>query len=114
MTWLNGENVSIILFFVGIYGLISRRNIVKTVISIGIMEVATILLFLTINYSEDSVPPIGVNIPGNIADPLPQALMITAIVIGVATTAVSLTMFISLYHKYGTTNWEKVIRKRME
>lgn len=114
MTWLNGENVSIILFFVGIYGLISRRNIVKTVISIGIMEVATILLFLTINYRADSVPPIGIDIPGNIADPLPQALMITAIVIGVATTAVSLTMFISLYHKYGTTNWEKVIKKRME
>ncbi len=38
--------------------------------------------------------------------------MITAIVIGVGITAVSLTMFINLYHKYGTTNWEKAKRMR--
>jgi multicomponent Na+:H+ antiporter subunit C len=114
LEWLNGETVSIILFFIGVYGIIARRNIVKTVISIGIMEVAAILLFVTINYSEDTVPPIGVDLSANIADPIPQALMITAIVIGVGVTAVSLTMFITLYHKYGTTNWEKIMRKRAE
>lgn len=114
MNWVDGENVSIVLFFIGAYGLIARKNIVKTVISIGIMQAAAILLFLAANYSKESVPPIGTDIQGNIADPIPQALMITAIVIGVATTAVSLTMFITLYHKYGTTNWDKVIRKRTE
>jgi len=39
-------------------------------------------------------------------------LMITAIVIGVGVTAVALTMFINLYHKYGTTNWEKAREAR--
>jgi multicomponent Na+:H+ antiporter subunit C len=114
MWWLNGEMVSIILFFIGVYGIIARRNIIKTIISIGVMETAVILFFITINYSEGSVPPIGNTLKANIADPLPQALMITAIVIGVAVTAVSLTMFVTLYHKYGTTNWEKVIKRRME
>jgi multicomponent Na+:H+ antiporter subunit C len=47
------------------------------------------------------------------ADPLPQALMITAIVIGVSVTAVALTMFITMYHIYGTTNWGKIVRKRI-
>lgn len=114
MEWLNGEIVAIILFFIGVYGLISRRNIVKTVISIWIMEVAVILFFMTIHYQKTSVPPIGEAIKGTMADPLPQALMVTAIVIGVSVTAVSLTMFITLYHKYGSTNWEKVMKKRMD
>ena len=114
MKWLNGETASIILFFIGIYGIIARRNIIKTIISINIMQCAVILFFLTINYSENSIPPISDGAKVNIADPLPQALMITAIVIGVAVTAVSLTMFITLYHKYGTTNWKKVMQKRLE
>lgn len=114
LEFLNGEVVSIILFFIGVYGILARRNIVKTIVSIGIMESAVILFFISINYSEDSIPPISGIANENIADPLPQALMITAIIIGVAVTAVSLTMFISMYHKYGSTNWSKVKRKRMD
>ncbi len=114
MDWFNGEIVSIIIFFIGVYGLVSNTNIVKTIISIVVMDVAAILFFLTINFTENSVPPIGNDITKVIADPLPQAIMITAIVIGVSTTAVALTMFISLYHRYGTTNWEKAKEKRME
>lgn len=109
---LNVENVAIALFLIGVYGLLARRNIIKTVISLGIIQSAIILFFLTINFTDESKPPIGSDLPKTVADPLPQALMITAVVIGVAVTAVSLTMFISLYHHYGTTNWKKVIKKR--
>ena len=111
---INGENVGLALFFIGIYGLLARRNIIKTVISLGIIQSAIILFFLTINYEVGLLPPIGDVTPATSVDPIPQALMITAIVIGVAVTAVSLTMFISLYHHYGTTNWLKVINKRRE
>ena len=114
MAFINGETVGIGLFFIGIYGLLARRNIVKTVISLGIIQSAIILFFLTINYEEGKIPPIGDVTTATAVDPVPQALMITAIVIGVAVTAVSLTMFISLYHHYGTTNWLKVINKRRE
>ena len=111
-TYIFAEYVSILLFLIGIYGLLARQNIIKTVISLGIIQSAIILFFLTINFTSDSVVPIGTEFDTMVADPLPQALMITAIVIGVAVTAVSLTMFISLYHHYGTTNWHKVIKKR--
>jgi multicomponent Na+:H+ antiporter subunit C len=47
------------------------------------------------------------------ADPLPQALVITAIVVGIAVTAVALIMFIAMYHKFGTTNWIKAMRHRI-
>lgn len=111
MDFLNGETVSIILFLIGLYGLLARRNILKTVISLGIIQAGLILFFLSIRFTPDSKPPIGPE-GGLMADPLPQALMITAIVIGVAVTAVALTMFMTLYHRYGTTNWLKVIRRR--
>jgi len=103
-----GEIAAIIIFFIGIYGVIARRNIVKTVISIGIIESAIILFFVASNEGYTKAPIVKDTLEsGNIADPIPQALMITAIVIGVGITAVALTMFINLYHKYGTTNWEK-------
>ncbi|MDQ2086164.1 cation:proton antiporter subunit C [Herbivorax sp. ANBcel31] len=114
MQYINGETASIILFFIGLYGLIARRNIVKTVISIGIMEAGVILFFISLNFKDGALPPIGDTSPELMADPLPQALMITAIVIGVSVTAVSLTMFITLYHKFGSTNWLKVYKKRID
>ncbi len=115
MDFINGENISIILFFIGVYGLIARRNIIKSIISIGIMQAAVILYFLSANIPVNSIPPIGNT--GNaecMSDPLPQALMITNIVIGIGVTAATLTMFIHLYHKYGTTNWLKAKRRRMK
>lgn len=112
--FLNGETVAIALFCTGLYGLIARRNIIKSIISLGIIQSALILFFLNINYHTSLVPPIGSNMPTSVSDPVPQALMITAIVIGISVTAVTLTMFISLYHKYGTTNWIKVKNKRRE
>ena len=111
---INGETVSIIIFFIGAYGLAARRNIIKTIVSTGIMQVACILFFLTANHTEGALPPLKDSTGFIMADPLPQALMITAIVIGVSVTAVALTMFITLYHKYGSTNWQKITKKRAE
>ncbi len=114
MKYINFETIAIVLFFIGLYGLIARRNIIKTIIAIGIMQSGIILFFLNINFEAGKLPPIDVTNIDNVVDPVPQALMITAIIIGIAVTAVSLTMFISLYHRYGTTNWKKVLIKREE
>ena len=112
-----GMIIAFILFFIGIYGLIARRNIIKAIIAFGIMESAIILYFLGAHHERNSIPPLLLKQIGEhavVADPLPQALMITSIVIGVSVTAVGLTMFISLYYHYGTTNWQKVALKRRE
>jgi len=111
MQWSFGEIASIIIFLIGVYGVIGRRNIMKTVVSIGIMDAAVILFFITSGSIGAARAPIGVAVDAA-ADPYPQAFMITAIVIGVGVTAVALTMFIHLYHRFGTTNWEKARRMR--
>jgi multicomponent Na+:H+ antiporter subunit C len=93
-----------ILFLVGLYGLITRRNLIKIAISLSIMEFSTFLFFALIGYIEGGVAPI-VNPaePDKIyVDPLPQALVLTAIVIGLATTAMLMAVIIRLYRKYKT------------
>lgn len=114
LNFINGENVSFLLFFIGLYGLMAEKNVIKSVISISLMEVAIILFFITAGTVEGSIPPIGdvLSYSSEVSDPLPQALMITEIVIGLGVTAVSLTLFIHLYHRYRSTNWKKLKDRR--
>lgn len=115
------EIAGLLLFLIGLYGLAARRNIIKSIISLGIMDIGIILFFLGIRYVPGSRAPIGeladsasAGSAAVQADAVPQALMITAIVIGVAVTAVALMMFIALYHRYGTTNWKTAHNIRKE
>ena len=114
MSILSGETTALILFFIGLFGLTSRRQMLVSIISIGIIDVSVVLFFLTMFANVGDITPIGVSQTVGVADPLPQAMMITAIVIGVAVTAISLVMIINLHHMYGTSDWKKAKDKRME
>ncbi|MCL1991536.1 MAG: NADH-quinone oxidoreductase subunit K [Spirochaetes bacterium] len=108
------EMACIIVFFVGFYGLIASNNAIKSIASITVMELAVIMFFLTFGFFPGIRPPIGRYIaysPYAVADPLPQALMITAIIIGIAITAINLTMLITLVRQYKSADWE-IIRKK--
>lgn len=93
-----------ILFLVGLYGLITRRNLIKIVISLSIMEFSVFLFLVIIGYIDSGVAPIiDLTKPEQTyVDPLPQAMVLTAIVIGLATTAMLLAIAIRLYRKYKT------------
>lgn len=104
------ENTAIVLFFIGVYGLIARRNVIKSIMSLAIMQAAIILFFLSIHST--SYPPIGEVAGKAVSDPIPQALMITAVVIGMSTIGVSLIMFITTYDVFKSTNWNKIKRAK--
>ncbi len=108
---INGQTISLLLFFIGVLGLVTQRNILKTIISINVMDVGAILFLITVNVQAGEVPPVGTRDYLLMTDPLPQALMITAIVIGISVSAVSLTIFITLFRKHGTLDWEKIIQR---
>lgn len=93
-----------ILFLVGLYGVITRRNLIKIAVSLSIMEISIFLFFALIGYVEGGVAPIvdPADPVKTYVDPLPQALVLTAIVIGLATTAMMMAIIIRLYRKYGT------------
>ena len=99
------ELASILVFFIGFYGVIISRSIIKSIVSISLMETAVVTFWLSFGYTDSTTPPIGVEMI-NPADPLPQALMITAIVIGVAVTAINLTMMLALSTERESIDWD--------
>lgn len=100
----------LILFCVGIYGLLSKRNIIKMIVGLIIAEHAVNLFFILVAYRRNGRAPIlapDVAIT-QMVDPLPQALVLTAIVIGLATTALLVALAIRIYGKYGTYDIAKI------
>jgi len=101
------------LFFIGLYGAMTQKNILKTIMSVGIMDIGAITFFMMANRPENAVPPVYPNDWPQMSDPVPQALMITAIVIGVSVIAMCLAMYMRVAYRYGTTDWNILI-KRLE
>ena len=93
-----------VLFLVGLYGLLTRRNLIKIIISKSITEFSIFLLLAMIGYIDGGLAPIVQSGSADQAyvDPLPQAMVLTAIVIGLATTAMLMAIAIRLYRKYKT------------
>lgn len=99
-----------VLFLVGLYGVLTRRNLIKIVIGMTIMEFSCFLFLSLVGYIDNGIAPIikpGVADPLYV-DPLPQAMVLTAIVIGLATNAMLLAIAIRIYKKYGTFDIRKV------
>ncbi len=103
--------LTFIVILVGFYGLATSNNIIKSVFCITIIESGIILLFLNLgNFEGGTIPIIGEDVVA-IVDPLPQALMITTIVIGSTVTALALMLCIKLFHHYGSIEWSKIFGK---
>lgn len=94
----------LILFCVGLYAIVTKKNLIKIIIGIGIAEYAVNLFLVLVGYRMQGRAPIleADQVVRNIVDPLPQALVLTAIVIGLAVTALMVAVAIRLYEKYGT------------
>ncbi|MCL2215640.1 MAG: cation:proton antiporter subunit C [Defluviitaleaceae bacterium] len=105
------EIFPILVFFISFFGLIISRNIVKAIVLIMLMQTSVILFWLGLGARLGNIPPIfqdatEVYDPNTIADPLPQALMLTAIIIGIAVTAINITLLNALFRKYQTVDWQ--------
>lgn len=98
------------LFLTGLYGILTKRNIIKIVIGLSIMEFSIFLFMSLIGYIDYGDAPILVNGKEQLVfvDPLPQAMVLTAIVIGLATNAMLLAIAIRIYRKYGTFDVRKI------
>jgi len=102
----------IVLFLVGLYGILRKRNLIKMIIGLAIVEYSVNLFLILIGYIKTGKAPIVEEVMSDISvqfvDPLPQAMVLTAIVIGVATTGLLLAIAVMLYKKYGTYNIRKI------
>jgi multicomponent Na+:H+ antiporter subunit C len=102
--------VAAALFGLGLYAVLTRRNLIKIVMGLSLMESSTYLLLVSLGYRRKSTAPVLLSPPagqtrtslshGNVADPVLQNFCLTAIVIGVAITAVFLTVVVRIAQHY--------------
>lgn len=107
-----------LLILVGLYGVVANRNTVKIVISLLIMQHGVHLLLILIGYRTEGTPPImdpgmaPTIFSGAAVDPLPQALVLTSIVIGLGVLALLVALCVRLYERYGTFDVGEMTRLR--
>ena len=103
------------LIFVGLYIILVKRNLIKVIIGLGILDTGVNLFLISVGYIAKGTAPIFSRSDidaENMVDPVPQALVLTAIVIGVAVLALALSLTIRLYQHYGTLNLRKIKEQR--
>ena len=103
------------LVLIGLYILLTKHNLIKMIIGLNILNTGVNLLLISLGYIRDGTAPIfskpGLS-PGNMVDPVPQALVLTTIVIGVAVLAMALSLAIRLYQHHGTLDMRKTKEQR--
>lgn len=100
----------LVLFCVGLYCILRKRNIIKIIVGIIIAEYAVNLFFVLTAYKIGGRAPLFAKDAAimNMVDPLPQAVVLTAIVIGLASTALLVAIAMRIYEKYGTFDITKI------
>ena len=101
-----------VLFLVGLYGLLTKRDLIKIILSSGIMGYACNLVLVLFGYRRGAAYPIlekGKEAAAMV-DPLPQALVLTSIVIELGVTALLAALAIRLFQKYRTYDITKIRR----
>ncbi|MEK9946870.1 MAG: cation:proton antiporter subunit C [Alphaproteobacteria bacterium] len=94
--------IVVVLMMIGFYALIARGNLIKKIVGLNIFQASVFLLFISFGKVTGGSAPIiaeGIQIYSN---PLPHVLILTAIVVGVATTALGLALVVRINERYGT------------
>ena len=95
--------IVIILMMAGLYIMIARYNLVKKIIGLGVFQTSIFYLYITLGKVSGGTAPILLEDETIVySNPLPHVLILTAIVVGVATTAVALALIVRIFESYGT------------
>ena len=101
--------VVIILMMLGFYAVIARGNMVKKMVGLNIFQTSVFMLYISVGKIDGGTAPILTGDPASVySNPLPHVLILTAIVVGVATTAVGYALIIRVYEAYGTIEDDEV------
>ncbi|HMA85414.1 MAG TPA: cation:proton antiporter subunit C [Desulfosalsimonadaceae bacterium] len=111
--------VVIFLMMIGLYAMMAKNNLVKKIIGMNIFQTAVILFYVSIATKHDaSIPIIGHGHNGHHAihaadymNPLPHVLMLTAIVVSVATLGVALALAVKAYQQHDTLEEDEIIEQ---
>lgn len=112
--------IYIILMMIGLYAMIGKKNLIKKLIGMNIFQSAIILFYVSIGVKAGATVPIlsghghEVIKAADYINPLPHVLMLTAIVVSIATTGIALATLILIYRKYNTLEEDEILKIRKE
>lgn len=94
--------IVVFLMMTGFYTVISANNLVKKIVGLNIFQTSVFMLYISMGKVSGGTAPIVVEGVTQYSNPLPHVLILTAIVVGVATTAVGLSLIVRIKRAYGT------------
>jgi multicomponent Na+:H+ antiporter subunit C len=105
---------SFVLIALGFYTIVTKKNLIKIVIGMGIVDYGVNLLIVSLGFNAGGTAPIfsvsELDPSSFFVDPIPQALTLTSIVIGACVTAMALSLVMKMKQSYGTLNTDKIRR----
>lgn len=107
--------LTVLLLLIGLYGMLVKQNLMKKLIGMNVLQGAIILFFIVYGYKTSGTVPIldpafGLD-PARYDNPIPHGLMLTAIVVSVATTGVALALLIRIYRRFGTIDEAELLER---
>lgn len=100
--------ITIFLMVSGLFIVVARSNMIKTLVGLGIFQTSVYLLYLSPGKVLGGTPPIMADGLGPYSNPLPHVLILTAIVVGVATLALGLALVVRIHEAYGSIEEDEV------
>ncbi|QFG24604.1 cation:proton antiporter subunit C [Actinomadura sp. WMMB 499] len=100
-----------IVMVIGLYTVISHGNLVKKLIGLNLFQIGVFMFYISLGNVEDANAPIIEEGVETYSHPLPHVLILTAIVVGVATTSLGLALVVRIFEAYGTIEEDEVIER---
>jgi multicomponent Na+:H+ antiporter subunit C len=100
--------IVVVLVMTGLYVVMANANLVKKVLGLNIFQVAVFILYISAGKLDGGTAPILAEGFTRYANPLPHVLILTAIVVGVATTALALALVVRIHDAYGTIEEDEI------
>ena len=107
--------IVILLMMIGLFLVISRTNLVKKLVGLSIFQTSVFLFYITLGRVSGGTAPILTGAPDTLySNPLPHVLILTAIVVGVATTALGLALILRIKESFGTIEEDEILAAKNE
>ncbi len=100
--------IVVVLMMIGFYVVIAQGNLVKKIFGLNIFQVAVFVLYISMSKVDGGTAPILDDRYQVYSNPLPHVLILTAIVVGVATMALGLALVVRIREAYGTIEEEEI------
>ena len=100
--------IAIVLMMTGFYVVVSRGNLVKKIVGLNIFQTSVFILYISMSKVSGGTAPILAEGFETYSNPLPHVLILTAIVVGVATTALGLALVVRIKEAYGTVEEDEI------